>query len=235
MANPRLNLKALTADLVALCERPSPKLGPEPGLTYLTVDEHGELANRFLDEAGGDLWVFAYGSLLWRPAFAIAESRRAIATGWQRAFCLEIPRWRGSPEQPGLMMALRKGGTCDAVVQRIGGENPQAELVKLLRREIDVLEDVASLRFIEAETPQGPVRALACWADPIESRFFTNKPIAEQAHMLARACGSTGSGAAYLFHTLEALAALGISDDYLNDLASRVANEIALHHGLEDA
>jgi glutathione-specific gamma-glutamylcyclotransferase len=235
MANTRLKSKTLTAEMVALCERPSPKLGPEPGLTYMSVGEHGELAARLLDEAGKDLWVFAYGSLLWRPAFEIAESRRASAPGWQRAFCLEIPRWRGSPEQPGLMMALRQGGTCDAMVQRIGGADRHAELVKLLRREIDVLEDVASLRFIAAETPHGPVRALACWAEPVESRFFTDKPIAMQAHMLARACGSTGSGAAYLYHTLEALAALGISDDYLNDLASLVAKEIAMHHGLEDA
>jgi cation transport protein ChaC len=235
MADTRLNPKSLTADLVALCERPSPKLGPEPGLTYLTVEEHGELARRLLDEAGDELWVFAYGSLLWRPAFPVAESRRALAPGWRRDFCLEIPRWRGTPEQPGLMMALRQGGTCDAMVQRIGGEDRKAEVVKLLRREIDVEEDVAALRFIEAETPEGPVRALAFWAEPVDSRFFVNKSIAVQAHMLARACGSTGSGAAYLYHTREALAELGIADDYLNDLANRVATEIAMHHGLEDA
>lgn len=228
-------MKSLTADLVALCERPSPKLGPEPGLTYLTVEEHGELAHRLLDEAGEELWVFAYGSLLWRPAFPVAESRRALAPGWRRDFCLEIPRWRGTPEQPGLMMALRQGGTCVALVQRMGGDDRKGELVKLLRREIDVSEDVESIRIIEAKTPEGPVKALAFWAEPLMSRFFVNKPVAVQAHMLARACGSTGSGAAYLYHTLQALAALGISDDYLKDLAHRVAAEIVMHHGLEDA
>ena len=243
MADARLNRaqpsnnggKQLTAEMVALCERPSPKLGPEPGLTYLSAKEHGELANRLLDEVRGDLWVFAYGSLLWRPEFPVAESREATAPGWRREFCMEIPRWRGTPEQPGLMMALRQGGSCKAVVQRIGGEDRHAGLVKLLRREIDVAEDVASLRFIEAETTKGSVRAIAFWAEPVASRFFASKPIEVQAHMLARACGSTDSGAAYLYRTLEALAELGIADDYLSDLASRVAGEIARHHGLEDA
>ena len=193
------------------------------------------LANRLLDEAGGELWVFAYGSLLWRPAFQICESLPAIASGWRREFCLEIPRWRGTPDQPGLMMALRRGGSCTAHVQKIDGPDRQADLVKLLRREIDIDEDVASLQFIEADTPKGMIRALACWAEPVASRFFTRKPIEVQAHMLARACGSAGSGAAYLYHTLEALAQLGISDSYLNDLASRVADEIVLHHGLDGA
>lgn len=229
------NGKQLTAGMVALCERPMPKLGPEPGLAYLTAEEFGGLAGRLLDEAGGEMWVFAYGSLLWRPAFRIAESQPAIARGWRREFCLEIPRWRGTPEQPGLMMALRRGGNCTAHAQKIGGPDRKAELVKLLRREIDVEEDVASLRFVEAETPTGMIRALACWAEPVSSRFFTSKSIEVQAHMLARACGNTGSGAAYLYHTLEALAGQGIVDDYISELASQVAHEITSLHGLEDA
>lgn len=243
MADSRLNRpqpsnggdKKLTAEMVALCERPSPKLGPEPGLVYLSAEEHGDIANRLLDEAGGETWVLAYGSLLWRPAFPVAESREAAVHGWRREFCLEIPRWRGTPDQPGLMMALRQGGICKAHVQRIGGDDRRTELVKLLRREIDIAEDLDSVRIIEAETGQGTVRALAFWAEPVSSRFFTSKPIEVQAHMLARACGSIGSGAAYLFHTLQALSDLGIEDEYLNDLAGLVASEISSLHGPVDA
>jgi len=82
------------------------------------------------------------------------------------------------------------------------------------------------VRWIEADTAQGTVRALACWADPVESRMFVDKPIEEQAYMLARACGSAGSGAAYLHKTVSSLAGLGLDDEYLNTLDELVAQEI---------
>lgn len=217
----------LSPELVALCERSEPKLGPEPGLTYLTPEDFQAVAARFLDEAGaGPLWIFAYGSLLWRPAFDAVETRLASAAGWRRDFCMEIRRWRGSPQYPGLMMALRMGGACTGVVMQIGGADRQAQLVKLLRRETDCEEDLRSVRWIEAETAEGKVRALACWAEPVMSRMFVDKPMEEQARMLARACGSGGSGAYYLHQTVMSLAGLGLSDKYLDALDGMVAREI---------
>jgi len=217
----------LSPELVALCERAEPKLGPEPGLSYFSDQDYQAAATKLLAEAGyGPVWVFAYGSLLWRPAFDCEDTRLAEARGWRRNFCMEIRRWRGSPEQPGLMMGLRKGGTCTAVVMQLAHEDRQAQLVRLLRRETDAEEDLHSVRWIEADTAQGTVRALACWADPVESRMFVDKPIEEQAYMLARACGSAGSGAAYLHKTVSSLAGLGLDDEYLNTLDELVAQEI---------
>jgi cation transport protein ChaC len=216
----------LTPELVARCERPEPRQGPEPGLAYFTDEDYQAAAARLLDEAQGPLWVFAYGSLLWRPAFEAVATRFARASGWRRDFCMEIRRWRGSPEHPGLMMALRRGGFCSGVVMQIGEADRQGQLVKLLRRETDTEEDLQSVRWIEAETDEGKVRALACWAEPVNSRMFVDKPIEEQARMLARACGAGGSGAAYLHQTVTSLARLGLDDDYLSTLDELVAGEI---------
>ena len=222
----------LSPELVALCERPEPRQGPEPGLSYFSDEGYQAAAAKLLDEAGeGPVWVFAYGSLLWRPAFDSEDSRLAEVRGWRRDFCMEIRRWRGSPEQAGLMMGLRKGGTCAGVVMQLARNDVPAQLVRLLKRETDAQEDLHSVRWIEAGTPEGPVRALACWAEPVESRMFVEKPIEEQAHMLARACGSGGSGAAYLHQTVASLARLGLEDEYLNALDELVALEIVKLHG----
>jgi len=66
-----------------------------------------------------DLWVFGYGSLIWNPAFTFAERRCATLRGWHRRFCLKMYMGRGTPEHPGLMLALDRGGTCRGVAFRI--------------------------------------------------------------------------------------------------------------------
>jgi cation transport protein ChaC len=222
----------LSAELVALCERPEPRQGPEPGVSYFSDEDYQAAASNLLDEAEvGPIWVFAYGSLLWRPAFDSEDSRVAEVQGWRRDFCMEIRRWRGSPEQAGLMMGLRKGGACTGVVMQLAQDDRLPQLVRLLRREVDGKEDLRSVRWIEAGTAEGPVRALACWAEPVESRMFVEKPIEEQAYMLARACGSGGSGASYLHQTVASLARLGLDDEYLNQLDEMVAQEIIRLNG----
>src|SRR4051794_16538814 len=131
------------------------------------------------------------------------------------------------------MMGLRKGGACAGVVMQLAQDDRQAQLVRLLKRETDVEEDFQSVRWIEADTAEGPVRALACWAEPVGSRMFVEKPIEEQAHMLARACGSGGSGASYLHQTVASLAKLGLVDEYLNQLDELVAQEIIRLNGAD--
>lgn len=217
----------LSPELVAFCERPEPRQGPEPGLTYFSDEDYQAAADRILGEAGdGPFWVFAYGSLLWNPAFEAEATLLARAEGWRRDFCMEIRRWRGSPEQPGLMMGLRKGGTCSGVVLQLAHDDRRGQLLRLLKREVDTEEDLQSVRWMEADTDLGRVRALACWAEPVMSRMFTEKSIEEQARMLARACGFGGSGAAYLHRTVTSLAGLGLHDAYLTSLDELVAEEI---------
>jgi glutathione-specific gamma-glutamylcyclotransferase len=217
----------LSPELVALCERPEPRQGPEPGLVHFSDEDYQGAARKLLGEAGdGPFWVFAYGSLLWRPAFEAENMRLAQAQGWRRNFCMEIRRWRGSPEQPGLMMGLRKGGACAGAIMQIAHAGRQSQVVQLLKREVDTEEDLDSVRWIDVDTAVGKERALACWAEPIKSRMFVEKSIEEQAHMLARACGFGGSGAAYLHQTVASLARLGLDDEYLSALDELVAREV---------
>jgi cation transport protein ChaC len=225
----------LSPELVALCERSEPKQGPEPGVVYFTDDDYRTAAADLLRQAGDSpFWVFAYGSLLWRPAFDAEATRLAHIRGWRRDFCMKLTSWRGSPDQPGLMMGLRQGdGVCSGVVLQIAQDDRYAQLMRLLKREVDTAEDLLALRWIELDTDQGQVRALACWAEPTASRMFVEKTIEEQAYMLARACGSVGSGAAYLHRTVSSLADLGLEDEYLTLLDELVSMEIVRRTGFD--
>ena len=110
---------SLTPELVALCHREEADPGPDPSWTELKDEDFRPLALRLSDEADeGPLWVFAYGSLIWKPEFESVEQQLATAFGWHRSFCLDMVRWRGSAAQPGLMMALERGGRCNGVIYR---------------------------------------------------------------------------------------------------------------------
>jgi cation transport protein ChaC len=218
---------ALTAELVARCDRHEPDPGPEPGFRHYVDADYEAAADRLLGEAPpGPLWVFAYGSLIWKPATETTEHRRASAPGWHRAFCLKLTRWRGSPAQPGLMMGLRRGGRCNGMIHRIADQGRRSLLIKLLRREVGCDEDMTGVRWLTVETSDGVARALAFWAEPTGLADWVDLPLPEVAQVLARACGHGGSGAAYLFHTVSKLDELGIRDRNLWRLQRMVADEI---------
>jgi cation transport protein ChaC len=222
---------ALTAELVARCERHEPDPGPEAGRRSYTDAEYDAAAARLIEQAPpGPLWVFAYGSLIWKPAIETADHRHAVAHGWHRAFCLKLTRWRGSPVQPGLMMGLRRGGRCTGMVHRIADDDRQILLVRLLRREVGNDQHLTGVRWINVDTDQGKLRALTFWAEPIGLASWVDLPLPEVARILARACGHGGSGAAYLFHTVTKLLELGIRDRNLWRLQQLVADEIRRLH-----
>lgn len=226
---------SLTPELVALCHRDIPEPRRDPGLIRFTEADYHRVATEVLAKLGDDpIWVFAYGSLLWKPAGDIADQRISTALGWHRSFCIEMRSWRGSPEQPGLMMALRPGGSCVGVAQRPAGDDRHEVVVKLLQREIGGPMGYAALRIIELHTVDGPLRALCFYADPPEVSDRPEPPIKQVASILARACGHAGSGADYLFRTVTALQAVGIYDLYLWQLQHLVATEIrSIHFGRE--
>ena len=222
---------SLTSDLVALCHRDVPVPAPNPDFIRFTDADFDRAASEVLAKLdGAPIWVFAYGSLIWKPAADTAEQRRARALGWHRSFCMEMRSWRGSPEQPGLMMALRRGGTCIGLAQRPMGQDRHALMVKLLKREIGGPIGYAALRLIDLHTGDGPIRALCFYADPPDVADHPERSTAEVATILARACGHAGSGAEYLFKTVAALHAIGIHDAHLWQLQDLVANEIRKIH-----
>ena len=218
---------ALTAALVARCERIEPDPGPRPGHAYFTDEEYDAAAAALLQKKGpGALWIFAYGSLIWKPAFVSVEHRRATACGWHRSFSLEITRWRGSPQQPGLMMALARGGRCQGVIYRLPDADLRGQLVGLLRREVGGKQGLRCVRWITVESERGKLRALAFWARPTGRDEASKRSLADVAHILARACGHIGSGADYLFQTVSKLEEFGIRDRNLWRLQQLVADEI---------
>ncbi|TIT74633.1 MAG: gamma-glutamylcyclotransferase [Mesorhizobium sp.] len=223
---------SLTLELVALCHREEVDPGPDGSWAQLDDDDFGVLASRLSGEADeGPLWVFAYGSLIWKPAFESVEQRRAAAHGWHRSFCLDIQRWRGSREQPGLMMALERGGRCDGVIYRMPDGEKTAQIERLLRREIDDHEAVSSVRWVPVRTMQGSLRALGFWVGVTGRGTSLRQPLERVAKILARACGHVGSGAEYLYNTVSHLETFGIHDRNLWRLQELVADEIRSIHG----
>ncbi len=218
---------SLTPELIALCERNVADSGPDPRFIQLTDAEVSEKAAAFDRECGENpLWLFAYGSLIWKPEFEAVEALRATAHGWHRSFSMELPRWRGSPEQPGQMMVIERGGTCHGVAFRLPDEDRRSLLFRMLYREAEYQGDLDNARWLNAETSGGRIRALAFWAAPTPGFPFLKLPPEETARRIARACGHLGSNAAYLYNTIVKLEEYGIHDRNLWHLQELVAKEI---------
>jgi cation transport protein ChaC len=226
---------ALTEDLVALVERKVADPGPSSGRTHLTPSDYESVADIVLAQnPSRPLWLFAYGSLVWKPDFDHVEHRIGRAYGWRRSFCLDIKRWRATPEQPGLMLALESGGSCQGMAYRLPDGQDHTQMLRLLKREISYRENLATVRWISVHTAEGKVRALAFWAMPRRLEYYINLPIEDQAHRIARAAGHVGSCADYLHKTVVKLADLGIHDSYLWRLQHLVADEIREMHSGAD-
>ncbi len=218
---------ALTPELVAFCERNVADSGPDPRFRRLTDTEVSAKAAELDRECGSDpLWLFAYGSLIWKPEFEATETLRATARGWHRSFSMELPRWRGSPDQPGQMMVIERGGTCHGVALRLPDGDRAEQLFRMMYREAEYEGDLDNMRWLKVESRNGRHRALAFWAAPTPGFPFLKLPPEETARRIARACGHLGSNAAYLYNTVVKLEEFGIHDRNLWHLQRLVAQEI---------
>ncbi|MDB5523099.1 MAG: cation transporter [Rhizobium sp.] len=221
----------LTPELVALCHREECAAPPDARLELLTDEDFDQMAQQLASEnREGALWVFAYGSLIWKPEFETVERRRSTAFGWHRSFCIELNSWRGTPQQPGLMMALERGGRCDGVVYRLPADNLVKQIERLLRREMTYRQNANAVRWMPTVTAEGPIKALGFWVGPNGDRILSKQPLDKVAAILARACGHLGSGAEYLYKTVLHLEEFGIHDRNLWALQKLVANEITALH-----
>ena len=118
--------------------------------------------------SGEDVWVFGYGSLMWNPAFHFAEQRIGTVRGWHRRFCLNMTRGRGTPECPGLMLALDRGGACRGMAFRIAADEARGELLLVWRREM--LSGSYIARWVTVATEDGPLRAVTFLVNPTHAR-----------------------------------------------------------------
>jgi cation transport protein ChaC len=168
----------------------------------------------------GDLWLFGYGSLIWNPAFHFAEQRKSRIHGWHRRFCLWTPLGRGSPDRPGLVLGLERGGACTGMAFRLAADQIASELDIVWRREM--LSGAYRPRWVRAVTAGGTVDAIAFTIDPANPRYAGRLPEEEIVDVVATAVGRLGPCTDYLFKTATALKELGLEDRTLQRLKSRV-------------
>jgi len=218
---------SLTEDLVARVERIEADPGPDPGTREHAADEIVDMARAILGRhAGGPLRIFAYGSLIWNPEFEISTCCRTMAHGWHRSFCLRLTRWRGTREQPGLMLALDRGGACGGMLFELPATDPLPQMVRLLERELDGCPPTNVPRWLTLRHDGRPVQALSFVADRRGPAYAGGLDAVEIARITARAAGHYGSAAIYLQRTVAQLEACGIHDRNLWRLQELVAREI---------
>ena len=168
------------------------------------------------------VWLFAYGSLIWNPAIEFAERRFARVQGWHRAFCLSTVAGRGSPDAPGLVLGLDRGGACNGAAFRVDESALDCELALLWQREM--LSGSYRPRWVTLRGADGaPFGQAIAFTICRAGLYYTGRLAQpELVSRLATARGALGSSADYLFRTRDGLRALGIHDRYVEALARQV-------------
>jgi cation transport protein ChaC len=193
-----------------------------PGTRVVSDAERAEQVAAMLARAPrpGRVWIFAFGSLIWNPAFHFIERRTARIHGFHRQFCLWARSGRGSPENPGLMLSLETGGSCSGVVYRLERDAAATELDVIWRREMFTM----SYRpvWVTAYTPKGPEPAIAFSANRKHERYVPGLEDAVIARYLATGAGPMGRCCDYLFDTVSHLRQLGIRDRRMEALEAQV-------------
>jgi glutathione-specific gamma-glutamylcyclotransferase len=175
----------------------------------------------------GDLWVFGYASLIWRPEFHAAEQRPAKVHGWHRALEMRSRINRGTPECPGLVFALVAGGSCRGMAYRIDRERVELELPNLWAREMSTA--TYDPKWLTCHTPDGPVTALTFTLSRESPSYTGPLPDEHLIDVLKRACGRYGTTLTYLVETARCLKKNGIRDREIERLVG-----LARQHALTD-
>jgi cation transport protein ChaC len=175
-----------------------------------------------------DIWVFAYGSLMWRPGFAVEETRHARLTGYRRCFCIYSVHHRGTYARPGLVLGLDRGGTCEGIAYRVAAPNV-AETVRYLRarEQVNGVYREAHLPVELIERPRREVLALAYIVERAHPSYAGRLPLASQARLIRGACGLSGNNLDYLISTLRHLGELGIRERELERLLAMIGPHTA--------
>jgi len=163
----------------------------------------------------GDLWVFGYGSLMWSPGFRSSQKSAGKVHGYHRSLCLYSHRFRGTPERPGLVMGLCRGGSCWGMAFRVAAAAARRVLANLYRREMG--NRAYRPTFVRVRIGRGrEIRALAFVADPDHMHFVDNLGIARTARLVAQGHGQRGRNIDYLSYTLAHMHELGVRDPHLD-------------------
>ena len=197
---------------------------PPPANTFLRWTEQERLAS--LETAlkdwrpGQDLWIFGYGSLIWRPEFEFVEQRAASLEGYHRSLCLWSRINRGTPETPGLVFGLEQTGVCQGMVFKIAGQNVEQTFDAVWKREMGTGAYLPS--WLTCATPLGNVKAMAFVIDRNGPAYVKQPPEDDLVEIICRAYGTYGSCFDYVTQTAVSLKAAGICDEHLAALTERL-------------
>lgn len=179
--------------------------------------------NTTFDQGGGDLWIFGYGSLIWRPGFEFLERRAARLVGAHRALCVYSFVHRGTPEKPGLVLGLDRGGNCRGVAYRVAAAAAAATIQYLREREQVTMVYREAWRSVWLDDdPQQRVRSLCYLVDRGHEQFAGRLTLEQQLHHVRQGHGRSGANRDYVLETVQALEKLGFRDRELHLLAERL-------------
>ncbi|MGF1677294.1 MAG: gamma-glutamylcyclotransferase [Rivularia sp. (in: cyanobacteria)] len=174
-------------------------------------------------KADTDVWLFAYGSLIWNPVFKFTERRVGTVYGWHRRFCLRALVGRGTPENPGLVLGLDSGGSCRGVVYRIPAAEIHSELLLLWRREMVIGSYIP--RWVKVVSGTEEIMAIAFIINRHHPDYAGKMCFESTVNTIATAKGELGSSAEYLIQTVKGLEIMGIEDKHLLQLHSSVLEQ----------
>ena len=173
--------------------------------------------------AGEPLWVFGYGSLMWRPGFEHSDRQRAKIHGFHRAFCVYSHVHRGTRERPGLVLGLDNGGSCRGVAYEVAPHDARATVEYLIRREM--VTRVYMPRWVPATLADGRrIRAHTYTAAHNHTQYAGKLALEEAARLIRHGVGRSGENPEYLFSAVRHLDELGIADGPLHRLQRMLAD-----------
>ena len=168
----------------------------------------------------GDVWFFAYGSLMWNPGFAPKEILEACLRGWHRRFCVSSTIYRGTPKQPGLSLGLDLGGKCHGLALCISEADREEVFAYLARREMP--EEIYSCVPVSVNIDDHPITAYTLVVNSDHKLYVGEMALDDMASRIAQGHGRNGSNRDYLLSTVKHLKGLGIEDEGLARLLLRV-------------
>lgn len=188
-------------------------------LTALELEQSMQQSLSHWDQKN-DLWLFAYGSLIWRPEFDFIEQRPATLQGYHRSLCLWSRINRGTPEIPGLVFALDQGGVCEGIAYRLAADQVKSIFPPLWQREMP--SGAYNPKWVDCHTEQSTVSALTFVIDPYTDAYVPTMPIDQLRQVIHSAHGDNGACIEYVLQTAAALKQANIADPKLESLVQHL-------------